>query len=321
MKHFSALLLAFFCTMNASWATAQEWPSKPIRIIVPFPPGGTTDAAIRPVADRLSQRLGVPVIVENKAGAAGNIGYEFVAHSAPDGYTLVVGNDSLGLQPHLGTRLGYDPLKDLVGVVQLSSQPLVIAAHASQPYETLRQLIDYAKARGSALPYGTSGVGNSQNLAGEWFSRVAGIPMLHVPYKGGGQAITDLVGGQVPLAVLGIAPVMPHHKSGKVRILAVTTKHRSPLLPQVPTVAESGFPDFYLDQWSALFAPAATPQSVVERVNREVNSIIQETAIRSRYESLSMTARGGKPEDLDRLLRDDYARYGKLAKELGIRAE
>lgn len=263
----------------------------------------------------------MPVIVENKPGAAGNIGFEFVARSAPDGYTLVVGNDSLGLQPHLGTRLGYDPLKDLAGIVQISDQPLVIAAHASLRIETLRDLIDHGRARGSALPYGTSGIGNSQHLTGEWFSRVAGIAMVHVPYKGGGQAITDFVGGQVPLAVLGVAPVTPYHKSGKVRILAVTTRQRSPLLPQVPTVAESGFPDFYVEQWTALFAPAATPRPIVERVNGEVNTMIQDTSIRSRYESLSMTPRGGKPEDLDRLLRDDYARYGKLAKELGIRAE
>lgn len=321
MTRLPALLLAFSFALATCGAAAQGWPSKPIRVVVPFPPGGTTDTAVRPIADRVTASLGVAVIIENKPGAAGNIAFEYVAHSAPDGYTLVVGNDSLALQPHVTERLGYDPLKHFTGIVQLSHQPLVIAAHSSLGIVTLQELIAYGRGRASAIPYGTSGVGNSQHLTGEWFARVASIALSHIPYKGGGQAITDLVAGQVPLAVLGVAPVVPHHKSGKVRILAVTTKERSPILPHVPTVMESGFEGFYMEQWTALFVAAATPRDIVARLNAEVNKALQEPAIRSRYESLSMAPKGGTPDDLDRLLREDHARYGKLARELRIRAE
>jgi tripartite-type tricarboxylate transporter receptor subunit TctC len=317
----SMLFLAAGLAVAASHANAESWPSRPIRIIVPYPPGGTTDTAARPIAQHLSRSLGVPVIVENRPGAGGTTGTAYAAHSAPDGYTLLLGNDSLGLQPHLVENLGYDPLKDLAGVAQLSRQPLVIAAHPSLGVKTLQELIALGRSGAPGLAYGTSGVGNSQHLVGAWFAHAAQVNWIHVPYKGGGQAVTDFVGGQVPCAVLGIAPVMPFQRAGKVRILAVTTRERSPFLPDVPTLVESGFAEIYVEQWTALFAPAGTPRAIIERLNNEVDNALRDPTVIALYESLSMMPVGGRATDLDRLLREDHERYGRLVKEFDIREQ
>ena len=224
--------------LSAFAAAAQDWPKKSIHIVVPFPSGGTTDTAVRPLADRLSQQLGVSVVVDNKPGAAGRIGYEFVARAAPDGYTLLAGTDSLGLQPHLDPPPNYDPIRDFAPIAQLSSQPLVIAVRPSLGVTTLQQLVELGRTKREPIGYATSGIGSSQNFAGEWFARVSGLTLLHVPYRGGGQAVNDLLAGQVQLAVLGIAPLIPYQKSGRIRILAVTTVERSQALPDVPTLKE-----------------------------------------------------------------------------------
>ena len=313
-------LLAGCLALSAFAAAAQDWPGKPIRIVVPFPSGGTTDTAVRPLAERLSQQLGVSVVVENKPGAAGRIGYDFAAKAAPDGYTLLAGTDSLGLQPHLDPPPNYDPMRDFAPIAQLSSQPLVIAVHPSLGVETLQQLVALGRTQREPIGYATSGIGSSQNFAGEWFARVSGLRMLHVPYRGGGQAVNDLLAGQVQLAVLGIAPLIPYQKAGRIRILAVTTAERSPALPDVPTLKELGY-DVVVDQWMALLAPAKVPPAILDRLNAEVNTALRDTRLREIYAGVAMRPVGGAARDLDALLKNDYRRFGTLTKELNFKAE
>ncbi|MGQ3297972.1 Bug family tripartite tricarboxylate transporter substrate binding protein [Reyranella sp.] len=313
-------LLAGCLALSAFAAAAQDWPSKPIRIVVPFPSGGTTDTAVRPLAERLSQQLGVSVVVENKPGAAGRIGYDFAAKAAPDGYTLLAGTDSLGLQPHLDPPPNYDPIRDFAPIAQLSSQPLVIAVHPSLGVTTLQQLVELGRTKQEPIGYATSGIGSSQNFAGEWFARVSGLKMLHVPYRGGGQAVNDLLAGQVQLAVLGIAPLIPYQKAGRIRILAVTTAERSPALPDVPTLKELGY-DVVVDQWMALLAPAKVPPAILDRLNAETNTALRDPRLREIYAGVAMRPVGGTAQDLGALLRSDYRRFGTLTKELGFKAE
>ncbi len=312
--------LAGCIALSAFTAAAQDWPRKPIHIVVPFPSGGTTDTAVRPLADRLSRQLGVSVVVDNKPGAAGRIGYEFAAKAAPDGYTLLAGTDSLGLQPHLDPPPNYDPIRDFAPIAQLSSQPLVIAVHPSLGVATLQQLVEFGRTKRDAIGYATSGIGSSQNFAGEWFARVSGLKMLHVPYRGGGQAVNDLLADQVQLAVLGIAPLIPYQKTGRIRILAVTTAERSPALPDVPTLRELGY-DVVVDQWMALLAPAKVPPAILDRLNAEVNAALGDARLRATYEGAAMRPVGGSAADLGKLLQGDYQRFGKLTKELGFKAE
>ncbi len=312
--------LAGCLALSACAAAAQDWPSKPIRIVVPFPSGGTTDTAVRPLAERLSQQLGVSVVVENKPGAAGRIGYDFAAKAAPDGYTLLAGTDSLGLQPHLDPPPNYDPIRDFAPIAQLSSQPLVIAVHPSLGVTTLQQLVALGRTQREPIGYATSGIGSSQNFAGEWFARVSGLKMLHVPYRGGGQAVNDLLAGQVQLAVLGIAPLIPYQKAGRIRILAVTTAERSPALPDVPTLKELGY-DVVVDQWMALLAPAKVPPAILSRLNAEVNTALRDPRLREIYAGVAMRPVGGTAQDLDTLLKSDYRRFGTLTKELNFKAE
>lgn len=320
MRRIFLPLLAGCLALSAFAAAAQDWPAKPIRIVVPFPSGGTTDTAVRPLAERLSQQLGVSVVVENKPGAAGRIGYDFAAKAAPDGYTLLAGTDSLGLQPHLDPPPNYDPIRDFAPIAQLSSQPLVIAVHPSLGVTTLQQLVELGRTQREPLGYATSGIGSSQNFAGEWFARVSGLKMLHVPYRGGGQAVNDLLAGQVQLAVLGIAPLIPYQKAGRIRILAVTTADRSPALPDVPTLKELGY-DVVVDQWMALLAPAKVPPAILDRLNAEVNTALRDPRLREIYAGVAMRPVGGSARELGALLHDDYRRFGTLTKELNFKAE
>lgn len=320
MRRVLLAALAGCLALSAFPAAAQDWPKKTIHIVVPFPSGGTTDTAVRPLADRLSQQLGVSVVVDNKPGAAGRIGYEFVARAAPDGYTLLAGTDSLGLQPHLDPPPNYAPIRDFAPIAQLSSQPLVIAVHPSLGVTTLQQLVELGRTKREPIGYATSGIGSSQNFAGEWFARVSGLKLLHVPYRGGGQAVNDLLAGQVQLAVLGIAPLIPYQKAGRIRILAVTTAERSPALPDVPTLKELGF-DVVVDQWMALMAPAKVLPAILERLNAEVNIALRDPRLREIYAGVAMRPVGGTAQDLGALLQSDYRRFGTLTKELGFKAE
>ena len=313
------LLLAAALFVAPSFALAQSWPAKPLHWIVPYPPGGSTDIAARPLADRIGQAFGQQGLVENRAGAAGNIGIEAAAKSAPDGYTVLIAPDSIASNPHL-YKVGWDPFRDFVPVIQLTRQPVVLAAHPSLGVSTVAELVAMAKQK-PGLAFCTSGAGSQQHMAAEWFAKLAGIHLTHVAYKGGGQAITDLIGGQVPLGSLGSSPLIPHYKAGKVKLLAQSTASRSPSLPDVPTYREAGYSELVIEQWLGVFVPAGTNASIVARLNAEIGKVLADPAIRERYAQSALDAVGGTTGDMARLLRLDYDKYGRLIKDLGIRLE
>jgi tripartite-type tricarboxylate transporter receptor subunit TctC len=316
MRAFFVLVLAVF----ASSALAQPWPSKPIRWIVPFPPGGSTDIATRTVAERLTQTLRQVVVVENRAGATGTIGVEYVAKSPADGYTVLSGSDSMTSAPHLHSKPGFDTLKDFVPVTQLTRQPVVLAAHPSLSADSVAELVRLVKTK-PGLAYASSGSGSPQNIVGEWFASLAGIKLTHVPYKGGGQAITDLVGGQVLLASLGPGPLIPHYRAGKLKFLAQSTAGRSASLPEVPTYEEAGIKGLVLEQWFGVFVPAGTSKEIVVRLNAEIVRALADPAIRARFAQSGLEPVGGTPEQFAAVVRADYQKYARLVGELKIRAD
>jgi tripartite-type tricarboxylate transporter receptor subunit TctC len=299
---------------------AQAWPSKPIRWIVPFAPGGTNDLTARLAAERLNRAFGQPVLVENRVGAGGTIGIEFAAKSAPDGYTILSCSDTIASTPHLYARLGFNPLKDFVAVSQIARLPVVLAVHPSLAVGTLAELVALAKAK-PGLGFGSSGTGGQQHIAGEWFAKLAGIKLTHVPYKGGGQAVTDLIGGQVPLASLGALPLIPYHKSGKIKILAQTTRTRSASLPEVPTFVESGYKDLVLEQWQGVFLPARTPTDIVSRLNTEILKSLAEADVRERYAQNGLEVVGSTSQQFAAVVQADYEKYGRLVRELKIKLD
>ena len=313
------LLLAVLILAASLAAQAQSWPSKPIRLVVPYPPGGSTDVTARTLAERVSSALGQPVLVENRAGAGGNIGIESVARSDPDGYTVLVAPDFIASAPHV-YKLNYDPMTQLVPVIQLTSQPVVLAVHPSLGVGTVAELVAAARKK-PGLAYATSGAGSQQHMAAEWFAKLAGIQLTHIPYKGGGQAIADFIGGQVPIASLGSTPVIPHHKSGKVKILAQTTKSRAPSLPDVPTYEEAGFRGLVIDQWLGVFVPARTDAQIVRRLAAEFDKALAEPAVRERLAKAALEAVGGSTENFAALVRANFEMYRKLVADLNIRVD
>ena len=311
-----ALLLSLLC---ATQALAQAWPSKPVRIVVAFAPGGSTDISTRHVAEKISGALGQPVLVETRVGATGNVGAEAVARSAPDGYTFLSTADALASNPHL-FKMSFDAAKDLVPVIQLTRQPVVLAAHPSVGVNNVKELVAVLKAK-PGMAIANSGAGSQQHMVAEWFAQQSGIKLTHVPYKGGGQAVTDLVGGQVPLGSLGNTPLLPHYRAGKLKILAQSNKARSASLPDVPTYEEAGYPGLVLDQWLGLFAPAGTPREAIQRMNAEVGKALADATIRERFAQAGLEPVGGSAEQFAKLYRDDYEKYGKLVKQLNIKLD
>lgn len=298
---------------------AQAWPSKPIRWIVPYPPGGSTDIATRPLADAVAKAVGQPGVVENRAGAGGNIGIEAAAKSAPDGYTVLVAPDSIASNPHL-YKVSWDPFRDFVPVIQLTRQPVVLAVHPSLGVASVAELVATAK-REPGLGYATSGAGSQQHVAAEWFISLAGIRLTHVPYKGGGQAITDLIAGQIKIGSLGSSPVIPHYKAGKLKLLAQSTKARAPSLPDVPTYEEAGIKGLVLDQWLGVFVPAGTPREAVVRLNAEIGKALADPALAQRYAQAALEPVGGSADELAKLVREDYDKYARLVRDLRIKVD
>ena len=312
------VLVAFLGT--ALGARAQEWPTRPVRIVVPFAAGGSTDVAARLVGDYLSRARGQQVFIENRTGANGNIGIESAAKSEPDGYTVLVAPDAIVSNPHL-YNVKYDALKDMLPVVQISRQPIVLAAHPSLGVKTLADVVALAK-REPGLRYALgSGVGSAQHMVGEWFARITGIQLQAVAYRGGGQAINDLVAGHVKLGSLGSTPVIPHYQAGTLLILAQTTETRAPTLPEVPTYQEAGAPGLVLDQWVGVFVPAGTPNAIAVRLNREVNNALADAAVRTALASSAQEPVGGTADVFAGRVRDEYAKYGALTKELKIKVD
>jgi tripartite-type tricarboxylate transporter receptor subunit TctC len=287
---------------------------------VPFPAGGSTDVAARLIAEQLSRVFHQQVYVENKSGANGTVGNEDVARSKPDGYTILVSTDSVASNPHV-YHSNIDPSKDLLPIVQISRQPIVLAVHPSLGVTTLAELIALARKQ-PGLPYATgSGTGSAQHIAAQWFAQIADIKLEHVPYRGGGQAINDLIGGHVKIGSLGSTPLMPHYRAGNLRLLAQTMKTRAPSLPEVPTYEEAGIKGLVLDQWLGAFAPAATPADIITRLNGEIGKALADAGVQKSLQDSAQEPIGGTAEQFADLVREDYAKLGRLVKDLNIKAE
>lgn len=300
-------------------ARAQTYPVKPVRLIVNLAPGGGTDFLARLIGEYVSRGMGQQVVIENKVGAGGLVGAETVANSAADGYTLLASHDVLASAPPIVTfNVGY--LKKLVPVIQLSRVPLVLAVHPSLGVTNVVELIALAKRR-PGMTYATSGAGTQQHYIGEWFAQIAGIKLEHVPYRGAGQAVNDLVAGHVPIGSLGPTPIVPHHKAGTLHILAQSGEKRSPTLPDVPTFQEAGIPGLALEAWNAVFTPLGTPQTIIARLNSEIDRALSDPAIRARMLAVAQEPVGGSTQQLALLVQRDSEKYAQLAKLLSIKAE
>ena len=310
------------CLVPIAASAQGGYPDRPIRLVVPFAPGGVTDTSGRVIAEALSKRLGQQVIVENKAGASGNIGTQAVATAAPDGYTLVLGFDgTLVINPHVFPSVPFDTVKDLAPVGKIGDADLIIVAHPSFPAKTLRELIDYSKKDPKGVSYGTSGVGGTPHIAGELLAQQTGAKLVHVPYKGGGQAMADALGGQIPLVFTAVAGAQQHVKSGKLTAVAVSSAKRTSALPDVPTFIESGVADFVVSSWVGILAPARTPRPIVERLQRELAEVLKDPEVRNRYATLGIEPVGNTPEQFGAQIRTDLARWEKVVKTAGIKVE
>ena len=313
----TALLTLLGLTILPAVGHAQEWPGKSLTFIVPFPAGGSNDIAARYVAESLRQRLGQTVVIDNKPGANGALGVEAVLRSPKDQHTFLVASDSVSLIP-LFRKTAWDLSKSFTPVAVLSYQPIVVVASPSSGLKTMKDLQTLARSKPNQIPYASSGQGSIQHLVGELFSQQLGIDLLHVPYKGGGQAVNDVIAGQVTVAVLGAAAVLPHIKSGRLVPLAVSTRSRSPMLPDTPTLAESGAGDLDVPQWSALFAIEGTPAAVVVRLRRSVEDALAEPAIKQRFLSASMEIVATPPEVFQQRMMQDRTRWARLIKDRKI---
>jgi tripartite-type tricarboxylate transporter receptor subunit TctC len=314
--------IAFLALFLAANAVAQDWPAKPVKIVVPFSPGGIADTSARTIADRLAARLGQPVVIENKPGAAGNIGSEMVAKSAPDGYTLLLGYDgTIVVNPHVYASTGFDVLRDFAPVTKIGDAGVIVVSHPSLPVKDLRELIALGKSKPGTLSYGSAGTGSSAHLACEMLSQRTGAGLVHVPYKGGGQALADAVGGQIPLVCTAVAGAQQFMKSGRLRGLGISSAKRAAGAPDVPTFIESGLPGFVVDSWVGILAPAKTPRAVVDRLQRDIAAVLNEAEVRERLGVLGIDPVGNKPDEYAAQIRADLERWGPVVKQAHIRIE
>jgi len=304
-------------------AQAQDsWPNKPIRLVVPFTPGGVTDTTARVIADNLGKRLGQSIVVDNRPGASGNIGTAMVKNAAPDGYTLVLGFDgTMVINPHVFSKLPFDTLKDFTPIGKIGDATLILVAHPDTPVKSLADVIALSKSTPGGSSFGTSGTGGTPHIAGELLKLKTGAKLVHVPYKGGGQAMTDVVGGTIPLVYTAVAGAHGFVKSGKLRAVAVSSAHRSSALPDVPTFIESGVPDFVVNSWVGLLAPANLPAAIANRLNTDLNAVLNDPAVRERLRVLGIDATPGSAEQFRDEMRRDLARYGEVVKAAGISVE
>lgn len=299
-----------------------DWPTKSIRLVVPFAPGGVTDTSGRLIAEALGKRLGQSVFVENKAGASGNIGTAEVANAAPDGYTLVLAFDgTMVINPSVFAKVPFDTLKDFAPVGKIGDAVLILVAHPSFPQKTLKDVIEASKKDAKGISYGTSGIGGTPHIAGELLNMRTGSKLVHIPYKGGGQAMSDALGGNIPLVYTAVAGAFTHVKAGKLHPVAVSSLRRAPSLPDVPTFIESGVPDFEASSWVGILAPAKTPRAVVDRLNKELAAVLTTPEVVAKLETLGITATPGTPEQFGEQMRRDLDKYGKVVKAAGIKAD
>ena len=318
----ASFLLAMLAVQTAFAADAQSYPTKPVRMVIPFPAGGTTDILGRVAAQKLSEALGQQVIPDNRPGASGNIGTEQVAKAPPDGYTLLTAPGStLTIHPSLYPKLGFDPLKDFAPITILAGVPNLLVVHPSLPARNVKELIGLAKAKPDALNYASTGAGQSTHLSMELFKSMAGVKIVHVPYKGSAPAVTDLLGGHVPMMFDNMPSALPHVKAGKLRALGVSTAKRSSTAPDVPTVAESGLPGFDVTVWFAMLAPAATPRDILERLHRVIVKALQAGDVRERLASQGAEAVGNTPEQFTAQMKTDLVKWAKVVQAANIKLD
>lgn len=319
----TASALAIFAAALPQYALAQAaYPSKPIRLVVPFVPGGVTDTSGRLIAEQLSKRLGQQVIVDNRPGASGNIGTQLVATSPPDGYTLVLAFDgTMVINPHVFEKMSFDTIRDFAPVGKIGDAVLILVANPSLPAKTLQEVIALSKTQAGGLSYGTSGTGGTPHIAGEQLKLRTGANLTHVPYKGGGQAMTDVLGGQIPLVYTAVAGAQGQVKAGRLKPIAVSSAQRSRSLPDVPTFIESGVPDFEVNSWVGLLAPAKTPKAIIDKLNAELNAVLNDPETRDKLNVMGIAATPGTPEKFGDEMKRDLQRYGPVVKAAGIKVE
>ncbi len=303
-------------------AAADAYPSKPVRFVVTFPPGGPTDTIVRVVGQRLTDLWGHPMILDNRGGAGGIVGTEIVARAAPDGYSFLVGTaGGMTINPALQPKLPYDPFRDFVPVGMLVNNPQILVAHPSLAAKNVKELVALAKTKPGQLNFASAGTGTATHLGLELLKLTSGLDVVHVPYKGGAPAVTDLIAGQVQLLWVSIPSVLPHVKAGRLRALAVSTAKRSASAPDIPTVAESGYPGFEYSNWNALFAPAKTSPAIVKQVNAAIVKILREPEVEQKLVSLGADPAPGTPEELARYMRTDHERWKKVIRTAGIKPD
>ena len=316
------LLVMLAACLQSAPALAQTYPSKPVRLIVPGPPGAAADIRARWIAEKLSPMLGQPIIVDNRAGAGGAIGTEAAAKSAADGYTiLLVHQGTMAVNPHVYAKLGYDPLIDFAPITRLSLGPLLLAVNASLPVQSVADLVRLAKQKPGQINFGSPGNGTPPHLAGELFKHMAGIDVTHIPYKGGAQALTDLVAGQIAFSMDNLAVQLPQVKAGRIRAIATTGAQRIAALPEVPTVAEAGVRDYEYLAWMGIAAPAATPRAIVARLNFDIVTILSTPAARDWLSAQGNVPGGDTPEQFAAFIKSEHAKLGRIVREAGIKAD
>ena len=317
----SMCVLWFAASFATTTAHAQAFPNRVVRVIVPFSPGGAVDGPMRVIAQELSKRWGQQVVVDNRPGAGATIGSEIAARAAPDGYTLLLASQTNAISASLYSKLTFDPVEDFVPISLIGREPGVVVAHPSFPVETLQDFVRYAKARPGVVNYASSGNGSGQHLFMAMLASMTGIQLVHVPYKGSGQATTDLLGGIVPISIPGTAGMVGHIRGGKLRALAVTGSRRSPQLPDVPTVAESGVPGFEAYVWMGLLAPKGTPQAIVDQVHRDVIAVLELPEVRSHFTNAGIETVGSTPAEFGAFFRAERERWARTIRETGAKPD
>lgn len=322
MQPFKRLIWVLFTATLAAGAWAQTWPSKAIRVVVPFPPGGGTDIIARETCQRVSSATGWNFVIDNKPGAGGNLGVDAVAKSAPDGYTLVLGQTSnIAINATLYSKLPYDPIKDLTPIVLMANAPLVMVTGANSPYKTVAEVVSASKARPGALNFASPGNGTVAHLTSEMFQKAAQVKIQHVPYKGASQALVDVIAGSVELYMSSVPTMLGQIKQGKVRALAVTSAKRVDDLPSVPTLSEAGFKGFDASTWFGLLAPAGTPKEVVARLNAEFNKALKSPELVKRLGDEGADPMGSSPEQFAAFIKAEIPRWGKVVKDSGAKVD
>ncbi len=316
------MLAAVLLIVGTGAACAQGYPNRPIRFIVPFAPGGSTDTLARTIGGKLGEVFGQQVVVDNRSGGNGNIGTDIVAHAVPDGYTILLGYiANLAIGPSLYAKLPYDPVKDFAPVTQVALAPNILVVHPSVPARNFKEFIAYAKANPAKINFASAAVASPGHLSGELLNLAAGIHMQHVPYKGSGQAVIDLVGGQVQAMVSGMSSVMAHIKAGRLRPLAVTGAQRSPAVPDLPTIAESGFPKFEATAWYGVLAPAGTPKPIVTRLHDEIVRALKMPDVKERLEYVGFEIVGSTPEEFGAYIKTEIKKWQPVVKASGVKPD